>query len=189
MLGKLFSSKTRVKLLTHFLTNPDEEFFVRQLTRDMHEQINSVRRELQNLESIGLLTSREERRKRYYRVNKEHVLFVELTNMVKKVTTKHGDIAVTIGKMGQVDLLVLSGAFTNAKNAPVDILAIGKLNSAQLEEYIRTLEKRTNTELRYAVLSKEDYLFRKNCQDSFIKSVLESSHYIAVNRLKLNVAV
>ena len=68
ILDTLFSSKTRVKLLTHFFTKPDDEFFVRELTRMLGEQINSIRRELEKLEKIGLLVSRVEKRKKYYRV-------------------------------------------------------------------------------------------------------------------------
>jgi hypothetical protein len=53
MLKALFSSKARIKLLTAFLLNPDEEYFIRELTRKLDEQINSIRRELDNLKKIG----------------------------------------------------------------------------------------------------------------------------------------
>ena len=49
LLKGLFTSNTRIKLLTLFLLNPDEEYFIRELTRKLEEQINSVRRELDNL--------------------------------------------------------------------------------------------------------------------------------------------
>ena len=58
MLKQLFTSQVRVKLLQTFVENPGEEFFIRQLTRDLGEQINSIRRELENLRKIGILESR-----------------------------------------------------------------------------------------------------------------------------------
>ena len=64
MLKELFSSNTRVKLLTVFLTSPGEEFFIRELTRKLGEQINSIRRELNNLKKVGLLKSRSKFRKK-----------------------------------------------------------------------------------------------------------------------------
>ena len=35
MLRKLFTSRTRVKLLTLFLMNPDREMYVREIARDI----------------------------------------------------------------------------------------------------------------------------------------------------------
>jgi len=60
MLGKLFGSKARVKILKLFLLNPEEKYYIRQMARDLKLQINSVRRELENLEKFGLLTSNPE---------------------------------------------------------------------------------------------------------------------------------
>lgn len=55
MLGKLFGSKSRVKILKLFLSRPDEKFYIRQVSRDLELQLNSVRRELDNLQKFGLL--------------------------------------------------------------------------------------------------------------------------------------
>lgn len=57
MLGKLFGSKARVKILKLFLSHPNEKFYIRQIARDLKLQLNSVRRELENLEVFGLLIS------------------------------------------------------------------------------------------------------------------------------------
>lgn len=57
MLGKLFGSNTRVKILKIFLLHPEQKYYIRQLARDLKLQVNSVRRELENLEKFGLLIS------------------------------------------------------------------------------------------------------------------------------------
>ena len=86
MLKHLFTSKARVKLLTIFLLKPDDEYFVRELTRELDEQINSVRRELDNLKKLGLLKSRAKNRKKFFMVNKNFVLFNELRSIIIKAT-------------------------------------------------------------------------------------------------------
>ena len=55
MLSHLLGSKARVKILKLFLLNPEEKFYIRQISRDLGLQVNSVRRELDNLEKFGLL--------------------------------------------------------------------------------------------------------------------------------------
>ncbi|MCK5510040.1 hypothetical protein KAI65_00645 [Candidatus Parcubacteria bacterium] len=57
MLSKLFGSTARVKILKLFLLHPNEKYYIRQLARDLSLQLNSVRRELDNLETFGILTS------------------------------------------------------------------------------------------------------------------------------------
>ena len=64
MLEQIFGSKTRVKLLHIFLSNPEEWFFVRELTRKLKQQVNSVRVELKNLEDVGLLLSEKKDNKK-----------------------------------------------------------------------------------------------------------------------------
>src|SRR5574342_304834 len=73
MIEQLFGSKTRVKLLHLFYTNPNRSFYVREITRKIEEQINSVRRELSNLLSIGIIKSDATNNNRlYYEVNQEY---------------------------------------------------------------------------------------------------------------------
>lgn len=85
MLSKLFTSKTRSKIITLFMLNPGEELYVREITKKINENINSVRRELSNLEDIGLLTSRKAGNLKYFRVDNEFYLYNELYNMVMKL--------------------------------------------------------------------------------------------------------
>ena len=55
MLKDLFISKTRVKLLEEFLSDPSQMFHVRDLVRRVDEEINAVRRELLHLEEAGVV--------------------------------------------------------------------------------------------------------------------------------------
>ena len=78
VIEQLFGSKTRVKLLQLFYSNPNRAFYVREITRKIDEQINSVRRELSNLLSIGIITSDNTNNKLYYEVNQKFEYFEPL---------------------------------------------------------------------------------------------------------------
>ena len=84
MLERLFTSKTRVKLMTLFLMNPDKELHVREIVRLIDENVNAARRELTNLEDIGLLRSSRKGNLKQYAVNKSMPLYEELTAMILK---------------------------------------------------------------------------------------------------------
>src|SRR6187431_297117 len=78
MVEQLFGSKTRVKLLKLFYSNTNRSFYVREITRKIDEQINSVRRELANLLSIGIISSDNTNNRLYYEVNKDYEYFKPL---------------------------------------------------------------------------------------------------------------
>src|SRR5262249_52061486 len=81
MIEQLFGSKTRVKLLQLFYGNPNRSFYVREITRKIDEQINSVRRELANLLSIGIITSDTVNNRLYYEVNQKFEYYTPLLAM------------------------------------------------------------------------------------------------------------
>lgn len=83
-LKALFSSQARIKLLTAFLLHPEQEYFIRELTRLLDEQINSIRRELENLRKIGLVKARHKNRKKYYHIDTEFIFYNELRSMFLK---------------------------------------------------------------------------------------------------------
>ena len=81
---KLFGSKTRAKLLQLFFSNPEKSFYVREMTRVIDEQINSVRRELNNLDGIGIIKSETFDNKIYYSANSKHPFTRPLTEIFSK---------------------------------------------------------------------------------------------------------
>src|SRR5206468_11122007 len=95
MIEQLFGSKTRVKLLQLFYSNPNRSFYVREITRKIDEQINSVRRELANLLSIGIIKSDTNNNRLYYEVNQEYEFYQPLQEIF-------GGKDVSVGKITKV---------------------------------------------------------------------------------------
>ncbi len=93
MFEQLFGSKTRVKLLRLFYSNPNRAFYVREITRKIDEQINSVRRELSNLLSIGIITSDATQNRLYYEVNQEYEHYKPLAMIFGSLKASAADAA------------------------------------------------------------------------------------------------
>ena len=70
MLEQLFGSRTRWKLLKLFLSHKDEAFYIRELTRLTDEKLNSIRRELANLEDWGIIKTSLPKEKKIRRTKK-----------------------------------------------------------------------------------------------------------------------
>ena len=85
LLSRLFSSRTRVSLLELFLLHPEQEVHVREICRRTGLNINAVRRELANLEGIGLLMSCRRGNARFYTVNIAFPIYQELVGIFQKM--------------------------------------------------------------------------------------------------------
>lgn len=195
MIEHLFGSKTRVKLLHVFFTNPNRSFYVREVTRKVDEQINSVRRELSNLLSIGVIRSDTSGNKVYYEVNQDHPFYESLHTIFTNLNTNQEptisseiDSASRFAAIGNVDYAVLSGVFTRDATAPVDLLIVGNVNRTKLDNLIAELEAEEGRELRYTVLSREQYDYRRDLNDRFLSSVMDSKYTVVVDRINVKVS-
>lgn len=171
MLKRLFTSNTRIKLLTLFLLKPDEEFFIRELTRKLAEQINSIRRELDNLKRVGFLKTKTKNRKKYYYTNKDFMFFEELKSMFVKALSSNDNISEEVTKMGDIRLLVLSGLFVQQPTKTVDMLIVGNPDKARLTQYLNN-EIKTTRPVKFAIMKEEDYKYRLSCNDKFLTEII-----------------
>lgn len=182
MLKKLFGSGSRVKILKQFFTYPEDEFFIRELTRLLDEQINSMRRELDNLETIGLLKSNDRNRKKYYRLNPHFPLYHELYSIVRKTQDANDDFLKKVSKLGNVDLLVLMGIFVE-KQKDTDIFIVGDISKEELQGFLD--EQFPDQSIKFSLMKKEDFLYRMTLNDKFIKDVFSDKDNIVLkNKMK-----
>lgn len=185
ILKALFSSQTRIKLLKTFLLNSQREYFIRELTRLLDEQINSIRRELDNLKKIGLVRSRIKNRKKFFYANEAFLVFNELRDIFTKATADDKSIKKDIEKLGDVDLVILSGQFVSDKDSDIDLLIVGDIVTKKVEDYIEKDLGKTN--VRFSVLTRADFDYRLEVKDVFLLNVLKNSKNVfLVNKMKKN---
>ncbi len=188
MIEQLFGSKTRVKLLQLFYSNPNRSYYVREITRKIDEQINSVRRELANLLSIGIISSDTNNNRLYYEVNQKYEFYPPLAaifgsgKMPKKETTETADDKQNMKAMGNLDLVLLTGQFTRDETSGIDLLLVGDLNQTQVARYISELETSEGKELRYAVMPLDEFRYRQEVNDRFLAMVLGSKMQVLVDK-------
>lgn len=190
MIDQLFGSKTRVKLLELFYSNQNRSFYVREITRKIDEQINSVRRELANLLNAGIITSETTNNKLYYEVNQAYEFYAPLSEIFGKGATRDGKKAKVanagsdddLKSLGNVEVALLTGQFTRDESSGVDLVIIGNVNENQVVKYVADLESKEGKEIRYVILSLSEYEYRRKIKDRFIISVLESKKQILVDK-------
>jgi len=185
MVEKLFISKVRIKLLKIFLEKPEEEHHVRKLVRMTEEEINAVRRELKNLENVGLLISQPKLNKLVYRINNYCPFIPELRNLLRKdsnIARMLVDLAKSLPKISVVILTsnYLTGDERNKMD--VDVLFIGNPDIPTLTAKMSEIEKEESKQVRYTIISDEDFAFRKKNRDSFLLNIINSDKILLVGK-------
>jgi hypothetical protein len=200
MIEQLFGSKTRVKLLQLFYSNPNRSFYVREITRKIDEQINSVRRELANLLNVGIIVSDNTNNRLYYEVNQAYefyeplrVIFgggtmpAALADKKAGTTVKPRKGALTpeeekLKALGNLEIVVFTGQFTRDEASGIDILVVGDVNQNAIQKYVSDLESQENKEIRYTVMPLAEFNYRRQIKDRFITTVIDSKKQIIVDK-------
>jgi len=183
VLGDLIVSKCRVKILQVFFAQPNEIFYIRQLTRLTGEEINAVRRELAYLEKIGLVKKESRGNRIYYWLEKSHPLFGDLLSLTSKTVGFGGAIVKNKNKIGKVYLAMLSGRFARGlptKQGAVDLLVVGDINLQVLANIVREEEQKIGREINYTVMTKEELAFRKKRHDPFLLGILTDARVMLI---------
>ena len=195
MIDALFGSKTRVKLLHLFLNNPDKAFYVREITRLIDEQINSVRRELANMMNVGVISSDSLDNKLYYKVNNDYAYIEPLKMIFAKPLSVAASDSVTNGNIASwtslikdtpgILLAVAAGRLVESSASEVDLLIVGEISSTRLAKIIKTIEQSEKGEINYAVMAYDDFYYRKSVRDRFVGNIIDGRHVVIVDRKNL----
>jgi hypothetical protein len=195
MVEQLFGSKTRVKLLQLFYSNPNRSFYVREITRKIDEQINSVRRELANLLNVGIIVSDNTNNRLYYEVNQTYEFYEPLLAIFGssvKTADEPGKAkpskkaAVTpeeerFKQLGRLEVVLYTGQFTRDESSGIDLLIVGEVNHNALQKFIAELEAQENKELRYTVMPPREFNYRRQIKDRFLTTVLDAKKQIVLD--------
>lgn len=174
---RLFKSKTRRAVFNLYFTNPEAEYYLRELERTLSLPVSMIRKELLQLEKEGLFVSYRKGNLVYYHINKSYPLFAELKSIVFKTIGIQGLLKELLGKIKGIDVAFIYGSFArNSENAAsdIDLFVIGNPNENELVREINSAEKAIKREINYTLYSAAEFKKKKRAKDSFILDLLEN---------------
>ena len=167
-----------------FTTGVKRPYFVREIARTIDERLNAVRRELEILVKVGMLTTYDDKRRKYYVANEEFVLFDELASIMTKVGPGIEDVLFkNLRNVGEVDYACVSGYFTGTTESPTDLFIIGSVDEKKLEYFVKKIEIQVNREITYTPMTYNEYLYRRNFNDMFLRQIFSNPHKELINTL------
>jgi len=176
-ISKIFKSKTRKELFRLYFTNPDDEYYLRELERLLDIPVSMIRKELNRLEEDGIFLSRRRGNSTYYFLNKSYPLFDELKSIVFETIGVQGLLREELSQTKGIEVAFIYGSFAKHEEgakSDIDLLVIGKPDDSELLRQIRKLEEVLRREIHYSIFRKEEFRQKRKEKDSFIMDLFRN---------------
>lgn len=209
IIAKLFGSAGKVKIMRLFLFNPNVSYDLEDISLRTKVKGREVRRELDTLEKMGLIKSRQYskeeagfktikkgRKKIRKKIVKKFKVsgwmldetfpyMIALKNLLVNVTLPdHDEVAKRFANTGRIKLLIVSGLFIQDWDSRVDLLIVGEaLKQGQVESVVRNLEAEIGRELRYSAFETSDFYYRLGIFDKLIRDIIDFPHIKIIDKL------
>lgn len=174
MLKVLFSSETRVKILTLLIANPQNRYYLREIIKLSGAPGRAVQRELSKLESVGLLIKKTEGNRVYYQANSSHFIFPDLKNLILK-TVGFGDLIKSpLLQEKEIEVAFIYGSYAENLETPksdIDLFVVGSISGKKLQTLIRKTTRNYGRTINPIIYSPAE--FKKKRNGHFIKTVLK----------------
>ena len=165
LLGPLITSKTRLKLLLRFFLNQNLSGYLQGLSKELDENTNSIRVELNRLEEAGLLSSELQGRRKLYQVNLAHPLTSDITSIVRKVSGIDALVDKVVDNLPGLSQVWVCGALARGiQGDSIDCVLIGTdLNSKYIAGLSARVKELTGKKVNTQVLEQMPDEKREQC--------------------------
>lgn len=171
MLQYIITSQTRRKILELFFHQYGEVFYLRKIVREIDEEVNAVKRELDILEKARVLHREKRLNKVFYSLNKSFPLYDEFLRIFTKTNPLSLSIYKNISKLGKTKFVALSTRYAKKmpiKEGEIYLLCVGIIVVPELTDIVTSVEKEYGREINYTAMTEEEFAFRKKNNDPFI---------------------
>jgi predicted nucleotidyltransferase len=189
MLEYLITSKAKRNILRLFFMNPENDYYLRQVSRLTGEPISAVQRELGSLEKGGILEYQRRGNLKCYSVNKEFPFYAELKKIIY-ATVGLGDYLTTkLQNPEQIELAFIYGSVARGEEtakSDIDLFVVGDIDVGTLHNLVSQIEKDTGRTINYTVMTKKELDSRITKIEPFIHRIMAEPTLMLKGKLNVN---
>ncbi|MDH5364250.1 MAG: nucleotidyltransferase domain-containing protein [Dehalococcoidia bacterium] len=174
MLEYFITSKTKRSLLKLFLTNPERQFYIREIAKLTGEPFNAVRRELGYLEKAGLLKSHREGNLKYFELVKEFPFYPELKKIIYSTIGLGDYLRDKFKDSESIELAFIYGSVARdeeTEKSDIDLFVVGEIDEGELHKLISDIESEIRREINYTLMTKREFIESIGRAEPFIKRI------------------
>lgn len=181
MLEKLFTSGIRADIMSLLFNNPEEKFYVREIARLVNKNPSGVKRELDKLKMMDLVTSEAEGNLKYFRVNRNSPLFPELKGLIAKSLGLPGALK-SVLKASDAKAAFIFGPYISNANIPsLDLFVV--TDSNHIQKTLSDIEKRFGRAINLTLMNIAEYRAKKKSGERSLRKLLGGKKILLLGRL------
>jgi len=160
MLERLFTSKSRVRLLELLILHPTEEFHLREISRRTRVSPPYVQREMTNLMKLGLVLKRSQGNMTLFKLNVNSPIAEELRRIFLKTESLGQFIHSSFEEIGDLKFALIYGSFARGEEtetSDIDLLIVGDVSERKMLDIVEKIEKRVGREVNYIAWTENEF--------------------------------
>ncbi|MCB2208715.1 MAG: ArsR family transcriptional regulator [Bacteroidetes bacterium] len=166
MLDTIITNKTRIKLLLKFFLNNETTSYLRKLESEFGESTNSIRIELNRLESAGLLDAFHTGNKKFYKANTQHPLYNDLNSIIRKFIGIDRIIEKIALQTGELKAVYLTGDIARGIDSnSLELILIGNdLDTPYISNLVKKAKRFISRNIKYKIypMNQADAILRQD---------------------------
>lgn len=184
-LARLFGSETKVKMMKLFIFNDGHVYTSKVISERVKSPISKVRREIGNLNKMGLIRKRSIKSQHGFVLNKQFPNLIQIRNfLIDLEQLGPKEILKKLSRAGSIKLVVTAGIFIHDDESRADLLVVvDGVKKGKLENVIRGLEAEVGKELRYAFFTTDEFRYRLSMYDKLVRDMLDYPHTVLMDKL------
>ena len=193
-LSSVLFTEYRSRVLGLLLLHPERSYYLREIARLTTTVPGTLKREMDKLLEVGLLTVQKVGNQNHYQANRECPIYEDLANVLRK-TGGLSDvlIAALLPLSEKLQSAFVFGSVASGKvNAKSDInlLLIGELNYAEVVPLLHPLQEQLDREINPKIFTVKEWTKLLKDNGAFVHDVLSKPKlFIIGNEQQLNTPV
>lgn len=177
----LFRSKIRTRLLVNFFINPEKEYYVRGLERDLKTPASMIQRELKKLEDGRIISSRKIGNIILYKIDKTGPFYREIRELTLVIAGIDKLIMPVFAKEKNIIVCFIYGSYARGDfeaTSDIDIFVLVNDKEGLYERISSGLlkyEEMLGREFNMSYFSRQELRNRLKRKDPFMADVLKNS--------------
>jgi len=168
-------TKNQTLILEIFFNHPEKSYYLRELGRMINKEPGVFQRDINKLVKSGILISEYQAKSRFFKLDKNHLLYKEIKSIFFKTLGAEGKLKEILKKIKNIKIAFIFGSYAKREEdsfSDIDLMIIGSLDEDLLISKISKLETRLDREINYHIFSEKDWKKKIQEEESFIRAIL-----------------
>jgi predicted nucleotidyltransferase len=166
----------RLEVLAAVLMQPERWWYLSDLAGHLERSPSSLQRELARLSDAGILETRQEANRIYYRPNPDCPLLPELTGLIFKTVGVADVLRNALARFKpRIEWALIYGSLARGEEASesdVDLLIVGEVTLSEIARPLKTAERRIGRPVNPSIFPRPEFAAKLLAGQHYVRSVV-----------------